>query len=459
MLFMLIYIMNKENIPKINCRKNKGNTLITSFFKPKIENSKKLNDITNIIKNTNYLINNEKEQVNLEKEEKLKHYTEDINKINENDSTKLNIDNLEEDLLDEISQNEINNIINEFSSPNKYLNKKRRKFHNIKTMREKKLFIKNKNPKKLNSKGNKIKISILSYNILNQIFMKKKNRPDLSLENRMEKIIKEIINLSPDIFCLQEADLHILKQYFHNKENNKFPDYSIYYGINCGSSFINIIGFKSNKFLLKSFKNFSLLFMGKNSGNRGIMFLQLECIENKKEISIYNVHFPWKYEIDKLTMLKLLFQHINDNNNIKSNVFIAGDFNAEPNSNIIKLFYYKKFQKEKNENENYNTNYVNVSYELMNLSHEIYNKFHLKSAYQNYSKNLKNVIGDYYFHPICTSRTHFYKRNIDYIFYSKKIHIDKILRLPSELEIDKEIFLPSKDFPSDHLKIFAQFTL
>ena len=95
----------------------------------------------------------------------------------------------------------------------------------------------------------------------------------------------------------------------------------------------------------------------------------------------------------------------------------------------------------------------------MNLSHEIYNKFHLKSAYQNYSKNLKNIIGDYYFHPICTSRTHFYKRNIDYIFYSKKIHIDKILRLPSELEIDKEIFLPSKDFPSDHLKIFAQFTL
>ena len=108
MLFMLIYIMNKENIPKINCRKNKGNTLITSFFKPKIEKSKKLNDITNIIKNTNYLINNEKEQVNLEKEEKLKHYTEDINKINENDSTKLNIDNLEEDLLDEISQNEMN---------------------------------------------------------------------------------------------------------------------------------------------------------------------------------------------------------------------------------------------------------------------------------------------------------------------------------------------------------------
>ena len=34
-----------------------------------------------------------------------------------------------------------------------------------------------------------------------------------------------------------------------------------------------------------------------------------------------------------------------------------------------------------------------------------------------------------------------------------KKHFDNIL------EIDKEIFLPSKDFPSDHLKIFAQFTL
>ena len=162
---MLIYIMNKENIPKTNWRKNKDNTLITSFFKPKIENSKKLNDISNIIKNTNYLMDNEKEYVNLEKEEKLKHYTEDINKINESDSTILNIVNLEEeDLLDEISQNEINNIINEFSSPNKYLNKKRRKFHNIKTMREKKLFIKNKNPKKLNSKGNTTRFIIRKQN-------------------------------------------------------------------------------------------------------------------------------------------------------------------------------------------------------------------------------------------------------------------------------------------------------
>ncbi len=442
--------MNKENIPQENNICNKNNKLITSFFKPIINEKRKLFDITNIISNLNSFKNlkEEKEKIEFKKEKE---------KIIENKDNIL-YNNLENEFLFNIPQDEINNIYNEFAeSKSSFLSKKRKKFYNINTIKEKKQYIHYTKSKK--QKNKKTKISILTYNILNQIFMKKKNRPELSLENRMNKIIKEILNLSPDIFCLQEADLNILKQYFHNKENNNFKNYSIYYGINCGSSFLNIIGFKNEKFNLKSFKNFSLLFMGKNSGNRGMMFLQLECIKSKKIISIYNIHFPWKYEFDRLTMLKLLFQHINDNNNNKSKIFIAGDFNAEPNSNTIKLFYFNKFLNEKKDYENYDINDDDVSFELMRLSEDIYNKFKMKSAYQYYNKNEKNIIGDYYFHPICTSRTHFYKRTIDYIFFSKKIQINKILKLPSELEIDREIYLPSKDFPSDHLKLYGEFTI
>ena len=440
--------MNKENIPQKKYINHKNNKLITSFFKPIINENQKLIDITNIISNSNSFINL--------KEEKENFKFEDKKDIMENKEIILN-NNSENDFLFNIPQDEINNIYNEFStSKNTFLNKKRKKFKNINTIKEKNEFIHYKSKKQ---KNKKTKISILSYNILNQIFMKKKNRPELSLENTMNKIIKAILILSPDIFCLQEADLNILKQYFHNKENNNFKNYSIYYGINCGSSFLNIIGFKNEKFNLKSFKNFSLLFMGKNSGNRGMMFLQLELIKSKKIISIYNIHFPWKYEFDRLTMLKLLFQHINNNNNNKSKIFIAGDFNAEPNSNTIKLFYFNKFLNEKKYYENYDINDDNISFELMKLSENIYNKFHMKSAYQYYNKKEKNIIGDYYFHPICTSRTHFYKRNIDYIFFSKKIYINKILKLPSELDIDKENYLPSKDFPSDHLKLYGEFTI
>ena len=103
--------------------------------------------------------------------------------------------------------------------------------------------------------------------------MKKEAEKDLSTEERMNKIKKDILYLSPDIFCLQEADLYIYKNYLLKEDMNK---YEILYGINCGSSFINIIGFKKQKFLLKSFKNFSLLNLGKYAGNRGIMNINLE---------------------------------------------------------------------------------------------------------------------------------------------------------------------------------------
>ena len=161
--------------------------------------------------------------------------------------------------------------------------------------------------------------------------MKKLNRPDLNIDDRMYKIKKEILELNPDIFCLQEADIYVYKNYLLQKD---MEEYNILYGINCGSSFINIIAYKKDKFNLKSFKNFSLLFLGKSAGNRGIMTIDLEFINdinnnnsnsnnnsntkennknqdnNNKCLTIYNVHFPWKYENDRILLLNILFQHI-----------------------------------------------------------------------------------------------------------------------------------------------------
>ena len=37
---------------------------------------------------------------------------------------------------------------------------------------------------------------------------------EISTDERMNKIKNEIINLSPDVFCLQEADIFIYKKYF-----------------------------------------------------------------------------------------------------------------------------------------------------------------------------------------------------------------------------------------------------
>ena len=62
-------------------------------------------------------------------------------------------------------------------------------------------------------------------------------------------------------------------------------------------------------------------------------------------------------------------------------------------------------------------------------------------------------------HPAFTSRTKYFKKTIDYIFFSNNLKIRKIKKLPHDYEVDKEKFLPSKDFPSDHIKLYAEFYL
>ena len=381
------------------------------------------------------------------------------------------------DIFEELNKKENLNINK--SSLSLLSKKRKRKFITINSQNNKKNFIKysvkNKNNKKLTTFQNepKNKISIMTYNILNPSCMKKELKNELSTEERMKKIKKEILNLSPDVFCLQEADIYIYKEYLMKNDMNK---YEILYGINCGSSFINIIGYKKEKYILRSFKNFSLSNVGKNAGNRGIMNINLELIENNineiknnknkisKIISIYNVHLPWKYENDRITLLNMIFKHIMENNvNIKNKkILIVGDFNSEPYSKLIKLFYYKRFLIDKTKNfENIiseKDKKTKIELNTLYLCDEIYNKFHFNSAYQCYSKE-KIINGKFMRHPSFTIKTKYFKKTIDYIFFSNNLKIRKILKLPNDFEVGRKIFLPSKEFPSDHLKLFAEFEM
>ena len=396
----------------------------------------------------------------------------------------------------EISNNDLFNIFEDLNKTAKkecinpdnqklLLNKKRkRKFISIDSINKKRQFIKYSCKNIL--KDNKNKISVLTYNILNPVCVKKEiMQNEISADERIQKIKKEIINLSPDVFCLQEADIFIYKKYLCQNDMNK---YDILYGINCGSSFMNIVGYKKEKFTLKSFKNFSLSQLGKYAGNRGIMNVNLELRDNenikknekydigdmidtlpkninknKKIISIYNVHFPWKYENDRILLLDMLFKNIKENNidkNQKNKIIILGDFNSEPNSKLIKLFYYNKFLMSESDDNLMvgKTKKTGVGLNTLYLCEEIYNKFKFNSAYQYYSKQ-KIYDGEFKRHPAFTSRTKYFKKTIDYIFFSDNLHLKKILKLPNSYEVDKEKFLPSKEFPSDHLKLYAEFLM
>lgn len=459
-------ILGKENLPINICR---NNLEIRSPLK-------------NIDFNTfNFVFSTQK------KNQSNKKYSLSVS--NKNSNNKIKID---DKLKLEFTNNDIIDIFKEYmknrnldtSKPSALLSKKRkRNFKTISSENRRKKYIIYKNKKKLTTNQNesepKKNFSVMTYNILNPSCMKKENEEELSTDERMKKIKKEILSLSPDVFCLQEADIYIYNQYLMKNDMSK---YEILYGINCGSSFINIIGYKKEKYILKSFKNFSLAKLGKYAGNRGIMNINLELINNNnleiedinkinkksnKIISIYNVHFPWKYENDRILLLNMLFKHIkenNQNNMIKkdSKILIVGDFNSEPSSKLIKLFYYKKFlrnEKRINERElSEKEKKAKIDLKTLYLCEEIYNKFNFQSAYQCYSK--KRIIkGEFMKHPPFTSRTKYFKKTIDYIFFSKNLRIRKILKLPHDYEVDKEKFLPSKEFPSDHIKLFAEFEI
>jgi len=82
-----------------------------------------------------------------------------------------------------------------------------------------------------------------------------------------------------------------------------------------------------------------------------------------------------------------------------------------------------------------------------------------KSEFDN-NKNAKSFsnISDYFNnHPLYTNFTDNFKDTIDYIFYSKYLIVDKILKLPDYSELISEGFLPSSKYPSDHLPLYAEF--
>ena len=95
--------------------------------------------------------------------------------------------------------------------------------------------------------------SIVSYNILTQKYMKKKNCKELSLENRIKKILIEITSLNPDIICLQESNYEVYKRFLKPSLSS---DYIIITFDNYDSYLMNVIGIKKRRFKLIKDYNF-----------------------------------------------------------------------------------------------------------------------------------------------------------------------------------------------------------
>ena len=170
----------------MNSQITNENTLrIEDIFKKAVNNNK------NATANFSDIVLNQQELDILSKEI----LEEKSSQIPKEDNNQININ---------LSKAEINTLLNEINKKSNinneektFLNKKRRKnFISVKIQQEKQNFIHYKTKKIINQENDDVsrnKVSLLSYNILNQIFMKKMNRPDLNIDYRMNKIKEEIL--------------------------------------------------------------------------------------------------------------------------------------------------------------------------------------------------------------------------------------------------------------------------
>ena len=167
-------------------------------------------------------------------------------------------------------------------------------------------------------------------------------------------------------------------------------------------------------------------------------------------------------------------------------MIIVFDFNSVPNSIVLRMVYYQDWEAEMTQNKKYiNNNFIHNKKEsdliketfekmekrenfekvinnLMKISKEIYDKYKLRSSYDNYRSEVKGE--KFCFlrnHPKYTNYTNKFIDTIDYIFYSKSLEKIKILKIP-DVEKNKKngkekLFLPNDEYPSDHLKLVVNF--
>jgi len=167
------------------------------------------------------------------------------------------------------------------------------------------------------------KFSIFTYNILCQKFMMRRDRKDLSLENRMERIKEQIAIMDPDIICLQECVFHSIKLHLESFLSN---NYEIYYIENYGSNFYNLTAFKKEKFELKEKKKINLNDI-KVEGNRGIYCL---------ELNIKNKHNPSVNQAININLAK------NNNSDIKKDEKTIVQFRPNLNSEEKSIYLFKQ---------------------------------------------------------------------------------------------------------------------
>lgn len=174
-------------------------------------------------------------------------------------------------------------------------------------------------------------------------------------------------------------------------------------------------------------------------------------------IGVNNFEIPY-YNFSKSNTNSFINYNINNNNNITANL-ANKEFDIYSKvkkivENFKNLFIKYKF---KSAYESYSITIEN-NIELINSLENNNNNNDKEKNNKETKKNKESDIRDYFqFHPPYTNFTENFKDTLDYVFYSKHLVLERILKLPELEELLQEGFLPSTNHPSDHLPIYAEF--
>lgn len=291
----------------------------------------------------------------------------------------------------------------------------------------------------------------------------------LHFKYRSRRIVEEIENYKPDIFCLQEVD-HFRK--FYKPEFTKIGYSTIINKRKRCCRHGVVIGFLEAKYQLLKSNNVDFNDIDPDDKfyrtNSAAIISLITHRQSNKLLVISSVHTWFANKVIIYAQVAFLLYKIEEFiaknkenykelNNEDTPIIIGGDFNASPESNPIRFMQKQSPLIYENMNPEDKRRTVHIW-------HNFQNNFNLNSAYENYKFHKGEPMYNSNAHPEYTLVKSFcskkYKACLDYLWYNKQaLDLIKVLEIPDEDAIAQKGLpgLPNSLLSSDHIRIEAEF--
>lgn len=331
-------------------------------------------------------------------------------------------------------------------------------------------------------------IKVMSYNIMAFQFTKLDwytycNRNFLYPKYRCPRIIEEIESLNADIICLQEVDVELYKEFY--KVNLEKLGYECVITLtNTYRTVTLLTGYKKDKFRVISTRLLDLnndlekideSFVKYKEAQ--ILKLERKVLVNNSQSEVFvivNTHLFWNpdYEYIKYGQFAYILKTLSMSEELNPYpIIFSSDLNSLPWSNLMRFALKTPANLSNSIKGDVDLNIKFIEAINKEYSHDL----KLRSAYDCYKGNIaKDAISlemseghmtDDLFnrladeHPMFTNYNHDFNGCLDYIFYTfDKLRLVSLLKVPND-EYIKHNALPNEVYPSDHLKICAEFVM